>query len=297
MNKIFFVILHYQNINDTINCINSIKKLNKYKDTIVKIVVVDNKSPNDTGIELENKYKEDKDIKIILLDKNYGFSKANNIGYEYCKNNSADLIMMSNNDILINDENFIVTLCEFYNKHGDCKIICPDIINLNGNHQNPIKMEPTSISNAYKNMIYKFLISTLMHVPILNKCLYKMEENREKKWLDNYYIDNNCNYEGVYQFVPFGAFIIFTKSWIINEKIAFPSDTFMYLEEDILSLYAKHKKYKMIYFSKLKVQHLEGRSVKNISKSRYKSLIFRYKNQALALRKYIKFIRKIRKEK
>lgn len=76
MFNVIFVILHYQNIDDTINCINSIKKLQGL-DSNYKIILVDNKSPNNTGKELEKKYINDSNIETVLLEKNYGFSKAN----------------------------------------------------------------------------------------------------------------------------------------------------------------------------------------------------------------------------
>ena len=79
MIRFVFVILHYQNIDDTINCIDSIKKLNGLNDENYKVVLVDNKSPNNTGRELKNRFGDEEKVDVILLDKNYGFSKANNI--------------------------------------------------------------------------------------------------------------------------------------------------------------------------------------------------------------------------
>ena len=72
MFNIIFVILHYQNIDDTINCIDSIKKLQELNNNY-KILLVDNKSPNNTGKELEKRYINDSNIEIILLEKNYVF--------------------------------------------------------------------------------------------------------------------------------------------------------------------------------------------------------------------------------
>ena len=68
--KFTFVILHYNNIDDTINCINTIKKLKVNKNDEVKIILIDNKSTNHTGTELASKYSNDKQIKVILLNKN-----------------------------------------------------------------------------------------------------------------------------------------------------------------------------------------------------------------------------------
>ena len=107
--------------------------------------------------------------------------------------------------------------------------------------------------------------------------------------MKKYYKKNNDNINISVNFIPIGAFLIYTKKWILNEKIAFPSDTFMYLEEDFLYIYLLKKNYKIIYSNVLKVRHLEGRSVDSKSNNKYKNLAFKYKNQILATEKYIKF--------
>lgn len=297
MYNIYFIILHYQNIEDTMNCIKSIKNQKLDNKCNINIVIVDNMSPNKTGIELEKKYKNDSTIEVILLGKNYGFSKANNIAYEYCKNkNDSDLIAIINNDILINDEKFCTSLCDFYKENQEYHIICPDIINFVGQHQNPIKDRKMNLSKAYKNMIYRRALAVFLKIPILKSVLLDIEENREKKWLNNNYNNNLWDEENI-DFVPFGAFIIFTKSWIEKEEQAFYSDTFMYMEEDFLKAYIEYKDYKIIYNPRIKVEHLDGRSTEISTQDKYKKYIFRYYNQSVAIKKYIAFIKKYERKK
>lgn len=292
MYNIYFIILHYQNIEDTMNCIKSIKNQKLNNKCNINIVVVDNKSPNKTGIELEQTYKNDSSIEFILLDNNYGFSYANNIAYEYCKKkNNSDLIAIINNDILINDENFCDSLCEFYKENQEYHIICPDIINFVGQHQNPIKDKKMNLFKAYKNMIYRRAFAFFLKIPILKVLLLKVEEDRENKWLNNNYNNDFWNEEN-FDFVPFGAFIIFTKLWIKKEDKAFYSDTFMYMEEDFLKAYIEYKNYKIIYNPRIKVEHLDGRSTEISTEDKYKKYIFKYYNQSLAIKKYIRFIKK-----
>ena len=69
---ITFVILHYNNLSDTKECIASIKKLKGRK----KIIVVDNHTLNEE--ESKNLEKEVNDL--LLLEENLGFAKANNQG-------------------------------------------------------------------------------------------------------------------------------------------------------------------------------------------------------------------------
>jgi len=85
------IIVNYNNINDTIECLDSLKH------TIYpnyEIIVVDNGSMADSRQILEKR----KDIKLIALDKNYGFVTANNIGIN---NSSGEMICLLNNDTIV----------------------------------------------------------------------------------------------------------------------------------------------------------------------------------------------------
>lgn len=283
--KISFVILHYQNKEDTENCISTIKKMKNSYNVKYEIIIVDNKSPNESGKELSERYCDDENVKIVLLDKNYGFSIANNIGYRIAKDQEPNLILVCNNDILFEYDNFLDELVRIFEKE-EIEILIPDVINFNGYHQNPMKNKEDNLFKAVKNCIFKFIISFLLNIPIINKMIYTIEVNRETKWFKKYY-NSNRNVFG--DFVPIGAFIIYGEKWITEENIAFPSNTFLYCEEDFLVSYIKKRKYKIKYCDLLKVKHLEGRSTKTIGKNEYKNLAKKYQYQAIALTKYIVF--------
>lgn len=295
MLKLVFVILHYQNMDDTINCIESIKKLEMDSEIEIKIIIIDNKSPNNSGIELKNKYIDDSTIEILLMDKNYGFSIANNEGYKLALKYNPNIVLVINNDIIFEDKGFIIKLKKLYNSKQKYDIICPDIININDNHQNPLRDKEMTLKKAYKNMIYESIFALTMNIPILRYFVVEANNKREKKWFENYYkAKRNIN---ITEFVPFGAFIIYMNNWLKNEDRAFVSDTFMYEEEDMLSLYIKKKKYKILYVDELKVKHLEGQSTKKSNKNQYQHLKFKSKNKSKALKKYIKFYKKFNNER
>ena len=99
---ISFVILHYKNLKDTIECIESIQKLEEQKE--IAIVVVDNNSLNEEGIQEIKKYTQD----LVLLDDNMGFAKGNNMGCKYAiKKYNPSFLCVINNDIIINQKDFI----------------------------------------------------------------------------------------------------------------------------------------------------------------------------------------------
>lgn len=287
MKKIVFVILHYQNIDDTINCIESIRQLKDLNNSNYKIIVVDNKSPNNSGRELEDKYKEDDKIDLLLLDKNYGFSKANNIAFKKAKMYNPTAIMVLNNDILFEDKDFVIKFNKICKNDSKYDIICPDIINFNGNHQNPLREKEMSLQKALKNMIYEAIFSFSMNIPGIRNVLLNKRKSREEKWFKNYY--NTEKKFNSQKFVPFGAFIIYMNKWIKNENVAFVSDTFMYEEEDMLYLYIQKKEYLMLYTETLKVKHLEGQSTEKSNVGEFKTMKFKSRNKSKALKQYIKF--------
>ncbi|HFI0516497.1 TPA: glycosyltransferase family 2 protein, partial [Streptococcus suis] len=81
--KFTFVILHFIALEMTIETIEVLlKNFSKYD---FNIIVVDNASPNDSGRELSEMYKNHQRIDIMLSDKNLGFAKGNNLGYSFAK--------------------------------------------------------------------------------------------------------------------------------------------------------------------------------------------------------------------
>ena len=91
--KLYFVVLHYQAFDVTCNCISSL--LNLITDVVdVSIIVVDNASPNGSGNQLKNKYKNANRVRVVLNKNNDGFAKGNNIGFVIAKGSTAkDAIM------------------------------------------------------------------------------------------------------------------------------------------------------------------------------------------------------------
>ena len=154
-----------------------------------------------------------------------------------------------------------------------------------------------NIGKAYKNMLYEFCFYLLMNVYGIRNIVAKKRKKREEKWFEMYYEKTSKSKMHLDNFIPFGACIIYINQWIKNEEKAFVGDTFMYMEEDMLGIYIKQKKYRMLYSEDLKVRHLEGRSTQKVNQNQYKVLKFKSKNKAKALYKYIKFCKKIKKGK
>src|SRR4051794_14015753 len=101
-----FIILHYVSIEETIQCINSILKLKTNEP--YKIIIVDNASPNNSGIILKEKYDKSENIEVLLLDSNIGFSKANNYAAQYCLDKyDVQFLVVTNNDVIFIQNDFV----------------------------------------------------------------------------------------------------------------------------------------------------------------------------------------------
>jgi len=106
------VVLNFNGLKDTIQCIRSLKKCHSgpYK---LNIVVVDNGSDNKNVTSLS----QINDITLIRNDKNLGYSGGNNIGIKYALEKYSDLILLLNNDTIV-DRNLLQYLAKA-SRNGD----------------------------------------------------------------------------------------------------------------------------------------------------------------------------------
>jgi GT2 family glycosyltransferase len=96
--KVAIIILNWNGKKDTIECLESLKKIT-YPN--YGIILVDNGS-NDGSFEyFKEKYPY---IEIIENGKNLGFAEGNNVGIRSALSNSADYVLLLNNDIEVDAE-------------------------------------------------------------------------------------------------------------------------------------------------------------------------------------------------
>ena len=107
-----FVILHYQNVDETLKCIASIEQRFDIEDNL--IIVVDNGSGNGTGEFLRQKYANNKYVHIILNSENLGFARGNNVGFQYAKNQGSDFICVINSDTYLITDDFGRSIIQDY---------------------------------------------------------------------------------------------------------------------------------------------------------------------------------------
>lgn len=292
---ICYVILHYKNILDTKKCIYS---LNKIIDPSSHIVVVDNGSNDGTGEKLREEC-ESKQISVLILSKNLGFSKGNNAGYVFARENySPDFIVVTNNDVVFNQIDFEKKIKELYkNEYFD--VMGPDVyIPKNKEHQNPIFLKGITILELEQELEeYKRYLKTpikfkkrlklhwiknrlISQYPIIRKLNSKIRHKEE--------IDYRKEYESV---GLQGSCIIVSKKYILNEAKMFEPEPFLYCEEEFLYYKCLDKKYKILYSPAISIRHEEAASFRNMVKSDEEKLKFMLENHVKSREMLLEFLK------
>ncbi len=94
--KVAIILVNWNNLPDTIDCLESLKKAT-YPN--YEIVLVDNASHGDDTKVLKDRYSDY--IRVIENDENRGFAEGCNIGMRDALDREADLLVLLNNDTIV----------------------------------------------------------------------------------------------------------------------------------------------------------------------------------------------------
>ncbi len=222
--KIYIILLNWNNEEDTIECIKSLKKIN-YNN--YKIIVVDNGSEEASILKIENKYP---DLFIIKNKSNLGFAGGNNIGIKYAVNNDADYVLLINNDTTV-DENFLTELIEV----GEA------------DEENGL-MGSKIYFHSEKNRIWfaggkvNWLKNKGTHIG-----LDETDKGQYDKIKEVDYLTGCC---------------LLVKKEVVEKIGVLEEDYFLYYEDTDFSLRAQNVGYKCMYVSESKIYHKISRSTK-----------------------------------
>ena len=113
MEKVYFIILNYNTAQETMVCVESIRKL---KGKFEKhIVIIDNCSTDDSLLKISKFCRGADDVEIYQMEENLGFSKANNYGYQITREREDVLFcIVCNSDIEFVQQDFLLQLKKEY---------------------------------------------------------------------------------------------------------------------------------------------------------------------------------------
>lgn len=118
------IILNWNGVSDTLDCLQSLSKAQGEFVTYV----VDNGSSDDSLIRIQAWIDEhaDMDVRLIPLDKNYGFACGNNKGLEVARKMNPNSYLLLNNDTEVCPD-FLVRLKTFSEQHPEYRVLTPKI--------------------------------------------------------------------------------------------------------------------------------------------------------------------------
>lgn len=277
-----FVILHYGEAPVTIAAIKSVLAL-KNDEYTVSIIIVDNASPNGTGLEVKRHIKNLHNVYFIQNKKNLGFARGNNVGFLFAKNNlQADFIILLNNDIVIESNDFFDLVSQDYNKEKFA-VLGPCIRTPNGKQQNPLRKKMLKgfrlkVTLAY---LYLDLLLTMSFIfPVFFKILNKIKP--KKTSLKKNIPINNVELHG--------SFLIFSPLYI-QEFDGLYDKTFMYCEEEFLFARCIAKGLNSRYNPTINVFHNEAENRDDEFLKTRKKRLFRIKNCIRSLSLYKKYLK------
>lgn len=273
--KIAYICTNYNNSDYTEIAVKSLMS-NVCHD--IKIYVVDNASRSDDFQKLINFSHSIPTMRVIRSDLNVGYFSGLNLGLRYAKQDDSELdwFIVGNNDL-----EFPSDFCSHISSNQDdffqYPIISPDIVTLDGQHQNPhVISDISSIREFIFDLYFSNYYFGLIIYKLAKAFPYVTRRGDEDQWQTSRTI-----YQGhgsCYLLTP-KFFEMFDELW---------SPTFMMSEEFFLSHQLNSVGEKVFYSPKVCVKHHCHGSLKDIpSKHRWKMA----RDAHREYRKYVKIFK------
>ena len=252
-----FVVLHYQALDMTVRCVNSL--LSHAGKLPICVAVVDNASPNGSGAELASVFSDENRVKVLLHERNDGFARGNNVGYAWLREQcNPDFIVVMNNDVLIEQEDFVEQLQSVYREKGFA-VLGPDIYEpATGCHRNPYRARGYTKEEATR------LLRCMHRWDVFFPYRYGQLRwgSRLQRRRDNSSSEDVPWRNELTDCMLQGSCYVFSRDFIRVRSIAFCPETFMYFEEAILARDCEKLGLSVRYCPKVRVTHLGGVSTK-----------------------------------
>lgn len=284
--RVRVVVLNFNQAEYTISTVGYLLSQN-YRN--FEIIVVDNASDQSEVLLLERRLPNS--IVLIKSNVNLGYAKGNNLGCRFDLNTAIDYYLILNNDVIIDDNDFIFKQVRSIELHLNKNVVAASPI-----------VDTVSTKIAIENQIQVRRIlpivqQLIVNSPFLNK-IYTKNFNKyiyknEMPFLNKYTLCDSING---------AAFII--KANVFKSNDFFDEGTFLFYEELTLGNQLINSGYSCVLDGFTQIKHLQGISTKS-SKGNYslkmefeklKSELYlfkKYYNAPIAVLNVIKFFRTI----
>lgn len=202
----------------------------------IEVIVVDNASEDNSVTLIRAKYPQ---VRVIVNEKNIGFSRANNIGIEAA---SGEYILILNPDTILSSDT--LRLCySFMQEHKDAGAVCVRMIDGSGKFLPESKRGNPTFRASFMKMTG----------------LYRLFPH--SKWFNSYYFGHIGELETSKIEVMTGAFM-FIKRSTLDQAGYFDEDFFMYGEDIDLSYRLRETGKATYYLPTTSIVHFKGESTK-----------------------------------
>lgn len=253
--KITYIILTWNSEKYIKNCLDSIIKIESFKN---RIIVIDNGSKDNTCDILKKYESENNNIHVIYLDKNYGTTKSRNMGLKIIEEDN-DYVCILDSDTIINEE-AIKGLTRYLEQDKNIGIIGPTMISSTSGIQKSGRKFPNIKIKMYKACPIK-------SIQLKGQKLEDYEFNNSQELFEVDYLISAC--------------------WMMKnetcKKIGLFDENIFYAPEDVdYCVRALKEGYKCVFCTKYKIVHEYQRISKKklISKTNYehiKGLIYYFR--------------------
>ncbi|NQN52760.1 glycosyltransferase [Streptococcus suis] len=244
--RIGIVILNYLNWQDTLECIDSLRKQSSQE---FEAVVVDNGSNNESVEKISEWIFNDKNIHLIEAKDNLGFANGNNLGINFLKTKYCiRRVLLVNNDVIFDQEDYVKNLAKLtYPSHVGA--IGTQIIGSDGINQNPAYF-PTSLQSTVKSLVINCLAFSKIFTYLKRTFFQSLADKAN---------DFSGGGTSTGDYSLHGSAIFLTENYL-NQMDGLFGGTFLYYEEVILSITFKKAGLTMLYYPEISIYHKEDQS-------------------------------------
>ncbi|GJM32577.1 MAG: hypothetical protein DHS20C18_15780 [Saprospiraceae bacterium] len=122
MKTVCALIVNYGSYQDTVDYVSNLKT---QKGITLSILLVDNHSPGHSFEKLVQEYEGDPAVEVLQSAYNGGYAYGNNVGLRHLEDREIDFLLISNNDIYLDDDHLLKKLVGVFPKLDKPAFVAP----------------------------------------------------------------------------------------------------------------------------------------------------------------------------
>lgn len=254
-----FIAVNYNGAMHTRNYLSSIRDLERAPEDSVQTIIVDNHSTVEDLDQVRSFVSATHNETLVAREVNDGYFKGLNAGLAACRKDDQTLVIAGNNDLVFKPD-FIEAL-KRVRLDSDIQVIAPNIVTLDGRHQNPHVLNKVSEAEKLKARIYMSNYYVAQTFRFINTTLKSLRPHSQPA--------PRVEYGEIRIKRGIGACYVFTPAFFnLHEKL--DDRVFLWGEEALLSHQVESSGGATLYAPSLHITHCESASVKFIeSRNRY----------------------------